>query len=278
MKITNEIIHIGVNDYNIDLFEGQYMVEKGMAYNSYIITDEKTAVLDTVDKAFGDEWLTNIESVIGTKSPDYLIVQHMEPDHSANIDRFMTKYPEAKIICIDAYTCCFGLGMICIKASEMRSEGKSIEETAKWVEDHRAMFHQEGSVDKLEYLKRAGRVSAASAFFGGLLNIKPIIICDVKGRNTAVEKVKGRRNSLNRIVERFKERYVGGVCKQIYISHADCLEDAELLKSMVQEVVQGQDVEIKIGYVVSPIGASVGPGMIGLYFYGQEITYDAEKK
>ena len=193
-------------------------------------------------------------------------------------DQLREKYPDATIICIDAYTCCFGLGMICIKASELRAEGKSIEETAKWVEDNRARFHQEGTVDKLDYLKRAGRVSAASAFFGGLLNIKPIIICDAKGRNAAVEKVKGRKTSLNRIVERFKERYVSGVCKQIYISHADCLEDAEILKSMIQEVVNGEEVEIIIGHVVSPIGATVGPGMIGLYFYGKEISYDAEKK
>ena len=98
MKITDEILYIGVNDHNIDLFEGQYVVENGMAYNSYIICDEKTAVLDTVDKKFGDEWLENIEKVLGEKTPDYLVVHHMEPDHSANIDRFMKKYAYAKIV------------------------------------------------------------------------------------------------------------------------------------------------------------------------------------
>ena len=98
MKITDKIFHIGVNDYNIDLFEGQYKVEKGMAYNSYAVCDEKIAILDTVDKKFGDEWLENIESVLGGKTPDYLVVHHMEPDHSANIDRFMKKYPDAKIV------------------------------------------------------------------------------------------------------------------------------------------------------------------------------------
>lgn len=98
MKITDKISYIGVNDYDIDLFEGQYMVEKGMAYNSYVICDEKIAVLDTVDKNFGDEWLSNIKNVIGDKSPDYLVVHHMEPDHSANIDRFIEAYPNAKIV------------------------------------------------------------------------------------------------------------------------------------------------------------------------------------
>ena len=98
MKITDEILYIGVNDHTIDLFEGQYVVENGMAYNSYIICDEKVAVLDTVDKKFGDEWLENIEKVLGEKTPDYLVVHHMEPDHSANIDRFMKKYSCAKIV------------------------------------------------------------------------------------------------------------------------------------------------------------------------------------
>ncbi len=97
-NITEKIFHIGVNDYNIDLFEGQYMVEKGMSYNSYIICDEKTAVLDTVDKDFSDEWFANIEEVLCGKAPDYLIVHHMEPDHSANIGKFAEKYPNAKIV------------------------------------------------------------------------------------------------------------------------------------------------------------------------------------
>lgn len=98
MRITDRIFYIGVNDHEIDLFEGQYMVENGMAYNSYVILDEKIAVLDTVDKKFKDEWFKNLDNVLGDKKPDYLIVHHMEPDHSANIDAFMEKYPEAKII------------------------------------------------------------------------------------------------------------------------------------------------------------------------------------
>ena len=98
MKITNDIKYVGVNDRKIDLFEGQYAVENGMAYNSYVITDEKIAVMDTVDANFADEWLGNIENALGGKMPDYLIVQHMEPDHSANIKVFAEKYPQAKIV------------------------------------------------------------------------------------------------------------------------------------------------------------------------------------
>ena len=98
MKITNDIRYIGVNDHEIDLFEGQYDVPNGMAYNSYVILDEKIAVMDTVDQNFGDQWLQNLENTLEGRTPDYLIVQHMEPDHSANIDTFLTKYPNATVV------------------------------------------------------------------------------------------------------------------------------------------------------------------------------------
>ena len=98
MIITNDIKYVGVNDHDIDLFEGQYVVENGMAYNSYVILDEKIAVMDTVDANFKEEWLKNLASALSGKTPDYLIVQHMEPDHSANIAAFMETYPSAKIV------------------------------------------------------------------------------------------------------------------------------------------------------------------------------------
>lgn len=98
MEITKDIKYVGVNDHDIDLFEGQYVVENGMAYNSYVIMDDKIAVFDTVDARFGDEWLQNLRSVLEDRKPDYLIVQHMEPDHSANIALFMETYPEAQIV------------------------------------------------------------------------------------------------------------------------------------------------------------------------------------
>ncbi len=98
MEISNDIKYIGVNDHEIDLFEGMYDVPNGMAYNSYVILDEKIAVMDTVDAHFGDEWLGNLKSVLGGKTPDYLVIQHMEPDHSANIKVFAEKYPNAKIV------------------------------------------------------------------------------------------------------------------------------------------------------------------------------------
>ena len=98
MKISNDILYVGVNDHEIDLFEGQYVVPNGMAYNSYLIVDEKVAVMDSVDKGFTAEWLDNIDKALDGKAPDYLIVQHMEPDHSGSVVAFMDKYPNATIV------------------------------------------------------------------------------------------------------------------------------------------------------------------------------------
>ena len=98
MRVTSEIIYVGVNDHKIDLFEGQYIVPEGMAYNSYVIMDSKIAVMDTVDRNFTHEWLDNLANALGSRKPDYLVVQHMEPDHSANICNFMNTYPEATIV------------------------------------------------------------------------------------------------------------------------------------------------------------------------------------
>lgn len=98
MRVTNDIFYVGVNDHDIDLFEGQYVVPNGMAYNSYVIIDEKIAVMDTVDIHFKDEWLQKIKEVLGGKKPDYLVIQHMEPDHSANIMNFLKSYPDTTLV------------------------------------------------------------------------------------------------------------------------------------------------------------------------------------
>ena len=132
MTITNDISYIGVNDHSIDLFEGLYTVPEGMAYNSYVITDEKIAVMDTVDSHFGEEWLAKLENALAGRKPDYLIIHHMEPDHSANIDKFVNAYPEATIVgnaktfeMIDQF---FGRGLcknkLAVKNGEMLSLGR----------------------------------------------------------------------------------------------------------------------------------------------------------
>ena len=132
MTITNDIRYIGVNDHDIDLFEGQYIVPEGMAYNSYVIIDEKIAVMDTVSADFGEEWLANLENALAGRKPDYLIIHHMEPDHSANIDKFISAYPEAAVVgnaktfeMIDQF---FGSGLcknkLAVKNGEVLSLGR----------------------------------------------------------------------------------------------------------------------------------------------------------
>ncbi|MBO5574486.1 MAG: FprA family A-type flavoprotein, partial [Clostridium sp.] len=98
MRVTDEIRYVGVNDHQVDLFEGQFEVPLGMAYNSYVILDEKVAVMDTVDQHFGKEWLENLKEALGERKPDYLVIQHMEPDHSANITGFLEAYPETTVV------------------------------------------------------------------------------------------------------------------------------------------------------------------------------------
>lgn len=98
MKVTEDILYAGVNDHEVDLFEGQYVVPNGMSYHSYVILDESIAVMDTVDAHFGQQWLANVESALQGRTPEYLIIQHMEPDHSANIPLFLEKYPDAKVV------------------------------------------------------------------------------------------------------------------------------------------------------------------------------------
>ncbi len=192
-------------------------------------------------------------------------------------EEVLAKYPDAKIICIDALISCAGLGLICIYASRFRKEGKSMEEIAAWVEENKLYFHQEGTVDKLTWLKQAGRVSAASAFFGGLLNVKPIIISDAKGENFAVEKVKGRKVSLDRLVARIKAQYNGEKYPEIVVLHADCEEDAKYVKAQLIEKIGVAEENVWLGKIGPIIGASCGPGMMGIYYYGCKVTENGEK-
>ena len=193
-------------------------------------------------------------------------------------DELCKEYPDAKIVCVDSLNACAGLGMLCIRASELRAEGKTIEEVAAWVEENKKYVNQEATVEKLSYLKQAGRVSAASAFFGGLLNVKPIIISDAIGQNVAVEKVKGRGVALHRVVERIAEEYDPTMYPFITILHADCGEDALKIKEDLIATMGIAEEYIRMGYIGPVIGATVGPGTIGVYCLGKEVTYSAADK
>lgn len=194
-------------------------------------------------------------------------------------DEVLKDFPDAKIICIDALNSCMGQGMLCMVASELRAQGKTIEETAEWVLENRKYVHQDATVEKLTWLKMAGRVSAASAFFGGIFNVKPIIISDAIGANVAVEKVKGRKVSFQRIAERFKERFVNYPHQRIYLLHGDCEDDANELAQIIKGVLPDEckDMPVNVMKLGPIIGASCGPGTLGLYYFGTEETHDSSK-
>lgn len=185
--------------------------------------------------------------------------------------------PDGKIVCIDSRNACLGLGMICMTASELRAEGRSIDETAQYIEAHKQEVNQFATVESLNYLKRAGRVSTTSAVFGGLLQVKPIIISDADGQNVAVEKVKGRKNSLVRLADLFKETYRSNPHQRICIGHADAPEAAEELKALVKERMPEEGVEVITAGIGPIIGATTGPGTLAVYCYGKEVTYRASE-
>ena len=188
-------------------------------------------------------------------------------------DELLKEYPDAKIYCIDSLNACYGLGLLCITASTLRKQGKSIEETASYIEEHKLEMNQLCTPESLSYLKRAGRVNPTAALMGGLFNIKPIIISDAVGQNTSVEKVKGRQSSIIRLTELFKEYYRENRYQKIFFGHADCYKDVELLKEIIMHNLDNKDIPVHIGYIGPIVGASAGPGTIAVYFFGKEVTH-----
>lgn len=191
-------------------------------------------------------------------------------------DKVLSVHPDAKIICIDALNACIGLGLLCITASKLRAEGKSIDETAQFIEQNKLKMNQVAFADDLVYLKRAGRVAPTSAFFGGLLKIKPIIISDAAGQNVAVEKVKGRVSVTKRALQIMSERYDAHFPYQIVaVAHADCEEEAKQFAESVKALLPDKNVEFLFDYIGPIVGATVGPGTMAVYFFGEEVTYKA---
>ncbi len=183
------------------------------------------------------------------------------------------EYPERTIKCIDSLNSCMGEGALAVYAAKLRNDGMSAEEIADKVCEVRGNMNQFATVHSLDCLKRAGRVTASSAFFGNMLGVKPILISDKHGANTAIKKVKGRENSLREIVKLLKETITDAENQTIFLAHADCQEDADFVKSLVEQEIPCK--EIYVNYMGPIIGASVGPGTIGLFAFGKEVTVEA---
>ena len=192
-------------------------------------------------------------------------------------DELLAKYPESKIICIDSLNSCSGLALLCKKAATLRDEGKTIEEVANWILENKKKVNQEATVEKLTYLKQAGRISSASAFFGGILNVKPIIVSDVNGQNASIEQLKGKKVAYDRIVERAVSEYDANVCKDVIIAHADNIEGANELKELLLAKLPEVEENLSIEYIGPIVGASVGPGTVAIYCMGKEVTFDSKK-
>ncbi len=191
--------------------------------------------------------------------------------------KLLEKYPDASIYTIDSLNATIGEGMLAMEAAKLCKEGKSAEEINSYVLSIRKNVQEFATVHTLEHLKKSGRVSASSAFFGNLMGIKPILIADAEGRQAAFKKVKGRQNSLNEIVALLKENITDPQNQTVYISHADCKkEEVEALVKLVKDEINPKDVSV--GYIGPIVGASTGPDTIGVWAFGKTVTYSAEEK
>lgn len=178
-------------------------------------------------------------------------------------------YPEAEIYCIDATNSCLGEGMLAVYAADLRDAGKSAAEIVAAVEEKKHYINQFVTVGSLDMLKKAGRVKGSAAFFGNLFGVKPIIISDFNGQNVPIKKAKGRKASLDEVVNLMREAVVDPAEQTVYIGHADCIEDAEYLREQLISRVGFKDAYIN--YIGPIIGACVGPGAVGAFAFGKKV-------
>lgn len=186
--------------------------------------------------------------------------------------KLMDKYPDRKIVCIDSLNSSMGEGMLAIEAAKMADEGATAEEIEKYIVSIRKKVNQFVTVHSLDALRRAGRIKGPAAFFGNLMGVKPIIISDQNGYNSAFKKVKGRQKSFEELVALLKSVIVDSENQTIYFSHADCSkEEVDNLVEMIKKEIPCKGVEV--GYIGPIVGASIGPDAVGIWGVGQEVTY-----
>lgn len=189
----------------------------------------------------------------------------------------LKEYPEAKISCIDSKHASMGEGVLALDAAEYANTGKTVDEITSYVEERRKYLNQFVTVHTLEFLRKAGRVKASSAFFGNLLGVKPIIIADADGEQAAIKKVKGRANSLKEIVSLLKETITEPEKQTVYVAHADCDKDEiNSVIDMIKSEIPCKDVYV--GFIGPIIGASIGPDAVAIFAFGKEITYRISDK
>lgn len=191
--------------------------------------------------------------------------------------RLLEQYPEARISCIDALNASIGEGMLAIEAAKMAAHNKNVDEITDYILSIRKNVLEYVTVHTLEHLKKAGRVSASSAFFGDLMGVKPILIADVNGAQTPYKKVRGRQNSLREIVSLLKENIIAPQDQTVYLAHADCSQDeVAYLRNLLKLETGCRDVYV---VCIGPIiGASIGPDAVGVWALGKAVTFCADEK
>ncbi|MGN0563435.1 MAG: DegV family protein [Candidatus Heritagella sp.] len=190
--------------------------------------------------------------------------------------KLLGEYPGASIFCMDSLNASMGEGLLAIEAAKMAAAGKPAGEITDAILSVRKNVHQYATVHTLDYLKRAGRVSASSAFLGNLMGVKPILISDRDGAQTAYKKVRGRQHSLQEIVSLLRENIIHPEDQTVYVAHADCSpEEVETVVRLIQSEIPCRD--ICVGYIGPIIGASVGPDCIAVWGFGRPVTFCAEE-
>lgn len=189
-------------------------------------------------------------------------------------NELLEKYPERKIISVNSCRAEMALGLLVLEAVRMGEEGKSIEETVKWLEDNKQYYHEVGSVDTLKYLRAYGRVGGAAAFFADTFNIKPVIAFDVNGMNTSFKKVRGSKKAMEECFDYIKQHMVEGETKIVYIGETTPIPAYEYLQKRIEEELHIKTERYFIGPIVS---VCCGPGMYGCWFKGDLVTLGAEK-
>ena len=184
------------------------------------------------------------------------------------VEELRAKYPERKLYTVDTLCASLGRGLLVWYAAQLRERGRSIKEVQDWVEEHKLNLCHQFTVDDLYFLKRGGRVSAATALVGSMLHIKPVLHVDSEGHLINIGKVRGRQASLKALVDRMEETAIDPGSLTVFISHGDCLEDAQAVAEMVKKRF-GVD-EVYINYVGPVIGAHSGPGTVALFYIGTE--------
>ncbi|HHW45575.1 MAG TPA: DegV family protein [Clostridiales bacterium] len=183
------------------------------------------------------------------------------------VQQLKEQYPERKIITIDTKSASMGEGLVVYYAAKLRDSGRSIDEVAEWVTENRLKVCHWFTVDDLNHLKRGGRLTATKAIVGTFLGIKPVLHVDDEGKLKPVGKVRGRRQSLDALIENMKKTYIDTEPQTVFISHADCIEDAEYLEKQVKANFKPE--RVIINYIGPVIGAHAGPGTVAVFFLGK---------